>query len=165
MKEYLSVGETAKELGVCIKTIHRWEVLGKLKSHYRTIGNHRRFLKYDILKLKHKNNRINIGYARVSSYDQKKDLNTQIDFLNNHAKLNHIKNFHIIKDLGSGLNFKKKGLKQLIALILSSQIDTLYLTHKDRLLRFGSELIVAIAHQFNTKLSLFIMSPIPLRQH
>ena len=57
----------------------------------------------------------------------------------------------MISDLGSGLNFKKKGLKYLISLILSSQIDTLYLTHKDGLLRFGNELMIMIAKQFNTK--------------
>ena len=59
--------------------------------------------------------------------------------------------FSVMSDLGSGLNFKKKGLKQLISMILSSQIDTIYLTHKDRLLRFGNELITMIAKQFNTK--------------
>ena len=57
----------------------------------------------------------------------------------------------MIEDLGSGLNFKKKGLNKLIGMIIRKEIDTLYLTHKDRLLRFGSELIVSIAAQFGTK--------------
>jgi len=57
----------------------------------------------------------------------------------------------LISDLGSGLNYNKNGLKKLINLITSSQIHTLYLTHKDRLLRFGSELIFSLCHKFGTK--------------
>jgi putative resolvase len=63
-------------------------------------------------------------------------------------------NVELINDLGSGLNFKKKGLKRLMSLSLTSKIDTIYLTHKDRLLRFGSELSVSIAQQFGTKITL-----------
>jgi predicted site-specific integrase-resolvase len=51
----------------------------------------------------------------------------------------------------SGLNFKKKGLKEVISIIITSQIDTIYLTHKDRLLRFGSDLVINIAKKFGTK--------------
>ena len=50
------------------------------------------------------------------------------------------------------MNFKKKGLNQLINLLLSSKVETLYLTHKDRLLRFGSELIFNIAKKFGTEI-------------
>ena len=98
-----------------------------------------------------KEKRINVGCARVSSPNQKNDLKTQIDFLNDYAKKNDIQDFCVIEDLGSGLNFKKKGLNKLIGMIICKEIDTLYLTHKDRLLRFGSELIVSIAAQFGTK--------------
>jgi DNA-binding transcriptional MerR regulator len=54
MKEYLSVGEASLELGVCVKTLHRWEKSKKLLSSFRTFGNHRRYLKYDVLKIKNK---------------------------------------------------------------------------------------------------------------
>ena len=67
----MSIGQVAKELGVSICTLRRWDKSGKLKSTLRTLGNHRRYLTLDIFKLK-KTTRINIGYARVSSYDQKK---------------------------------------------------------------------------------------------
>jgi putative resolvase len=62
--------------------------------------------------------RINIGYARVSSYDQKKDLQTQIKVLNQFAERQQVLMFSVMSDLGSGLNFKKKGLKQLISIIV-----------------------------------------------
>ena len=53
-----------------------------------------------------------------------------------------------IKDLGSGLNFNKKGFKQLLHLILNQQCQRLILNHKDRLLRFGSEIIFQLCHYF-----------------
>ena len=151
--EHFSVGKTAQILGVSVVTIRRWDKQGKLPSIFRTFGNHRRFNITDIYRLLNKNKdtpRINICYARVSSHDQKKDLETQAIKLENYCTDNNIQNIEIIKDLGSGLNFKKKGLKKLISLIISSKIDTIYLTHKDRLLRFGSDLVINIAKKFGT---------------
>ena len=151
MKTYMTIGKVAKELGVSICTLRRWDKLGKLTAAFRTLGGHSRYLSLDVFKLKTSTQRSNIDYARVSSHDQKKDLQTQIQVLKHYASQKNLQEFSIISDLGSGLNFKKKGLKYLMSLILSSQIDTLYLTHKDRLLRFGNELIIMIAKQFNTK--------------
>lgn len=150
--QHISIGEAAKIIGVSVVTMRRWEKTGKVKSNFRTFGNHRRYKTIDVLKISNKEERVNIGYARVSSHDQKKDLERQVDFLDNHLKNNKIKNIKIISDLGSGLNFKKKGLNQLINLLLSSKVETLYLTHKDRLLRFGSELIFNIAKKFGTEI-------------
>jgi putative resolvase len=152
--EHFSIGKTAKLLGVSVVTIRRWDKLGKLTSIFRTFGNHRIFNISDIYRLLNKNKdkpRTNICYARVSSHDQKKDLETQALKLEQHCIDNEIKNIEVIKDLGSGLNFNKKGLKRLISLIITNQIDTIYLTHKDRLLRFGSELVINIAKKFGTK--------------
>ena len=149
-KSLLSIGEVAQELGVSVSTLRRWDKLGKLKSVLRTLGNHRRYLYSMICQFKGQK-RINIGYARVSSHDQKKDLETQTQVLKSYAQEHHIPDFELISDLGSGLNFKKRGLRQLISLILSNRVDTLYITHKDRLLRFGTELMITIAHQFNTQ--------------
>ena len=58
----------------------------------------------------------------------------------------------IIDDLGSGLNYNKKGLKRLIRLIVDSKVERLVLTHKDRLLRFGSELIFSLCEHFGTEI-------------
>lgn len=150
--QHISIGKAAEILGISVVTLRRWEKSGKLISAFRTFGNHRRYKIIDVLKISNKNERVNIAYARVSSHDQKKDLETQVEFLDNHLKTNSVKNIKIIKDLGSGLNFKKKGLNQLLNLLIASKVDTLYLTHKDRLLRFGSELIFNIASKFGTKI-------------
>lgn len=96
-----------------------------------------------------KSKRINICYARVSSHDQKSDLETQVKFFEKHCA-DRVISSQTIQDLGSGLNFKKKGLNRLIFLILNQQVDTVYVSNKDRLLRFGSELLVNIARHFGT---------------
>ena len=80
----------------------------------------------------------------------KNDLIRQANILENYIK-NKTNNYKIITDLGSGLNFQKKGLKLLINLIISKKIDKIYLTHKDRLLRFGSDLVISIAKEFGTE--------------
>ncbi len=145
----ISIGQASSLLGVSVVTLRRWNKLGKLKS-FRTFGNHRRFNLNDILDIINPSkNKLHVAYARVSSHDQKKDLDTQIKRLELFIEKNEHK--MLISDLGSGLNYKKNGLKKLINLITSSQINTLYLTHKDRLLRFGSELIFSLCNTFGTK--------------
>lgn len=147
MKTFLSVGQAAKLLGVSVSTMRRWEKEGKLSADKRTFGFHRR---YEKEKLEKNEERFSVGYARVSSHDQKKDLIRQANVLELYIK-NKTNNYKIITDLGSGLNFKKKGLKLLINLIISRKLDKIFLTHKDRLLRFGSELVISIAKEFGTE--------------
>jgi excisionase family DNA binding protein len=147
--ESLSIGKTASLLGVSVVTLRRWNKLGKLTS-FRTFGNHRRFNLNDILDIINPSrNKLHVAYARVSSHDQKKDLETQCKRLELIIKQNEHE--MLISDLGSGLNYNKNGLKKLINLITSQQVHTLYFTHKDRLLRFGSELIFSLCKKFGTK--------------
>lgn len=147
MKNLVSIGRAAKILGVSEITLRRWDCEGKLPS-IRTEGGHRR---YDISKLKpetvHKYNladtRKTIAYARVSSHDQKSDLERQKQVLELFCSKNGW-TFDIIADLGSGMNYHKKGLKKLLNAVLDDSVGRLVLTHKDRLLRFGAELVFAI---------------------
>ena len=147
MNTFLSVGQASKILGVSVSTMRRWEKEGRLYADKRTFGLHRR---YEKEKLEKNEERVSIGYARVSSQDQKNDLIRQANILENYIK-NKTNNYKIITDLGSGINFQKKGLKLLINLIISKKIDKIYLTHKDRLLRFGSDLVISIAKEFGTE--------------
>ena len=144
----IGINEASKILGVTPKTLRLWEKEGKIKSH-RTKGKHRRYIMSELLGFDKKDT-VTIGYARVSSYDQKEDLKRQSQLLELYCA-NKGYEFEIISDLGSGLNYKKKGLNTLIKLICSSEINRLVLTHKDRLLRFGSELIFALCEQFNVE--------------
>jgi len=148
MEKSLSIGQAALYLGISIVTLRRWNKASKISS-FRTFGNHRRFRMSDLLKITHpQSSRLHVGYARVSTHGQKADLLKQIEILNQSIKNDHKM---VISDLGSGLNYKKKGLTKLFSLILNNQIETLYLTHKDRLLRFGSELFFNICQHHGTK--------------
>ncbi|MCL2153077.1 MAG: IS607 family transposase [Oscillospiraceae bacterium] len=147
MNNLVSIGRAAKILGVSEITLRRWDSEGKLPS-IRTGGGHRR---YDVSKLKpetiHKynfeDNRKTIAYARVSSHDQKPDLERQKQVLELFCSKNGW-SFEIIADLGSGMNYHKKGLMKLLNAILDDSVGRLVLTHKDRLLRFGAELVFSI---------------------
>jgi len=152
MEKYISIQEVSIILGVTTTTLRRWDKSETLQSDYRTIGNHRRYKLSKILKLinpKTDEDKITLCYSRVSSYDQKEDLKRQSAKLLEYCDEKNLKNIELIEDLGSGLNFKKKGLKKLIKLIISSKISKLIITHKDRLLRFGSDLLINLAKEFD----------------
>ena len=152
---YPSIGAAANLLGVSTSTLRLWEKLGKIKPAFRTKGGHRRFLYKDI-KVNSSNkhtSRLTLAYARVSSHDQKEDLERQKDLLENFCKKTS-KSFQLISDLGSGLNYKKRGLRNLIKMIISGRVEKIILTHKDRLLRFGSEIIFHLCSCFNTEIVL-----------
>ncbi len=84
-----------------------------------------------------------VGYARVSSHGQKADLTRQAELLEAFCAAKGWR-FEIISDLGSGMNYRKKGLKRLLEMVLRKRMRRLVLTHKDRLLRFGAELVFAL---------------------
>jgi predicted site-specific integrase-resolvase len=144
----LSISEAAKLKGVSISTLRRWETEGILIPE-RTANGHRRYDLNQLLGIK-KDLSFTIGYARVSSHDQKEDLTRQVQVLELFSAQNGWQ-IEIISDLGSGLNYSKKGLKRLITLITNNQVERLVLTHKDRLLRFGSELVFSLCEIFGTE--------------
>ena len=150
--KHISIGEVAVILGVSVVTLRRWDRSGLLKPIFRTFGNHRRYNFDEVTKLYKKDSNIKkvIGYSRVSSFDQKKDLETQTKVITNYIK-DRYNEFEIIEDLGSGLNYKKRGIKKIIRLICNQEISTLVITHKDRLLRFGSEIIIQLCERFNVE--------------
>lgn len=84
-----------------------------------------------------------LAYARVSSHDQKADLDRQHSMLEAYCAAKGWR-AEIIRDLGSGMNYDKKGLKTLLEAILRKTTKRLVLTHKDRLLRFGAELVFTL---------------------
>ena len=156
----ISIGKASEILGVSIETLRRWESEGKLESE-RTINGHRR---YDLSKLhrfsKHQNNfapGLTCAYARVSSHDQKKDLQRQVELLEAYCSTQGWQ-YEIIKDLGSGLNYNKKGLKYLLTKICLGNINRLVLTHKDRLLRFGSEIVFSLCEHYGVEIVILNVS-------
>jgi putative resolvase len=143
MNRFVKIGKAAEILGVSVQTLRRWEVVGSILPDRKTQGGTRYYNLDKLLGMKAPENDLTIGYARVSSHDQKEDLSRQAKLLSSYCS-SHGWNHEIIQDLGSGMNYYKKGLKRLLDLILERKIRRLVLTHKDRLLRFGAELIFAL---------------------
>jgi putative resolvase len=148
MGRLVSIGEAAQIKGVSIDTLRYWEKEGKLTS-VRTEGGHRRYKLSDLIPLSTEDKKT-IAYCRVSSHDQLADLERQALVLSAYCE-SHNWNCELIQDLGSGLNYKKKGLRKLIDYILDGQCDRLVIAHKDRLLRFGSELIFSLCEHFGVE--------------
>lgn len=137
--KYLTPKDAAEILGVTQRTLLNYGYDGKLTA-IRTQGGHRRYKYEDVVRIKSiESNGRSICYARVSTYDQKEDLSRQIKFLTLQYP-----NHEVIQDIGSGLNFKRKGFSALLDSALQGNIKEIVVTDKDRLCRFGFELLQEI---------------------
>jgi putative resolvase len=143
MNRFIKIGQAAKILGVTVQTLRRWERSGQLVADKKTEGGTRYYDSEKLLGVSSKESFLTYAYARVSSHDQKLDLQRQKDVLASYCAA-HGWNYEVIADLGSGMNYKKKGLKNLLDAILGRKIKRLVVTHKDRLLRFGAELVFTL---------------------
>ena len=143
MSRFIKIGETANILGVTPQTLRRWEREGTLIPDRKTKGNTRYYDLDKLLSTHPVETELSVAYTRVSSHDQKADLQRQEQVLSTYCAAQGW-SYEVICDLGSGMNYRKKGLKKLIDLILERKMKRLVLTHKDRLLRFGAELIFAL---------------------
>jgi len=97
----------------------------------------------------------------VSSHDQKEDLVRQVAMLGSYCAANGW-SYEIVQEMGSGLNYQKCGLRQLIKRICAGDVGRLVLTHKDRLLRFGSEIVFALCEEFNVEVTIINQSEKPV---
>ena len=154
MSRYLSIGKASERLGVSISTLRRWETQGRLIPE-RTKAGHRRYEAAQIERVV--NSRVagktaarTIAYARVSSSDQKEDLTRQQQALELFCAKNGW-TYELVSDLGSGMNYHKKGLVRLLNELVDGDVERLVITHKDRLLRFGAELVFAICEMKNVE--------------
>jgi len=143
MNRFFKIGEAAKTLGVSIQTLRRWERSGTFLPDRKTEGGTRYYSEETLFGKTSKESDLTFAYARVSSNDQKEDLNRQTHLLASYCAAKGWQ-YEVVKDLGSGMNYRKKGLKKVIDAILEKKIKRIVLTHKDRLLRFGAELIFAL---------------------
>jgi len=149
----LTIRGAAKELGVSTDTLRRWDKSGKLVAD-RTVAGHRRYDLDQLLRIQNKKQlpsaRITICYARVSTSEQKADLQRQVNLLQSFCEAKGWQP-QVIQDLGSGLNYNKRGLRELIKLVLAGSVERIVVSHKDRLLRFGAGIIFQICEAFNTQ--------------
>ncbi|MBK5942541.1 IS607 family transposase [Halorhodospira halophila] len=150
------ISKAAKILGVSVPTLYRWEKEGRLLPDSHTKGGQRRYDEARLSRLAGKSHAertedaVTVAYARVSSSDQRSDLERQKQLLTDFCGARGW-TFEVIADLGSGMNDRKKGLRGLLSRLIDGKVDRLVLTHKDRLLRFGSELIFAVCEMRNVE--------------
>lgn len=146
--EYYTINKFSKIVGKTAQTLRNWDKSGHLKPHHTSTNGYRYYSEEQInkvLKIEGCNKpKIVIGYCRVSSAKQKDDLERQISNVSNYL-LAQGRPFEIISDVGSGINYNKKGLQKLIQRIESGEVEKVVIIYKDRLIRFGFELIEYIA--------------------
>ena len=135
MDGFVNTSHAATSLGISRSTLRSMANKGLIKV-IRTPGGHRM---YNVDGYIRENSnftgstiRRSFCYARVSSRGQKDDLQRQILYLQN-----HFPNHELIQDIGSGLNFNRKGLRQILDLAIKGEIQELVVAYKDRLTRFG----------------------------
>ena len=156
MSKYYSINEFSKILGVSAQTLRNWDNNGKLHPHHTSSNGYRYYSHEQLNQVMNINLILDkkvIGYCRVSSHKQKDDLERQIENMRIYL-LSQGKPFEIISDIGSGINYKKKGLKQLLKLITQNKVEKVVVLYKDRLLRFGFELIEYIASLYNCEIEI-----------
>ena len=158
IKEWMSPKEASSMFGVSTATLRRWNKEGKIQAR-RTSGGQRRYdTTSQVVSLQNNTNNFitsksksnnkqsqttedRIGpkgaiYCRVSSNKQRDDLQRQIECLENQYPT-----YEVFSDIASGLNYKRKGLKRLLERVQKGDINEVVVAHKDRLARFGSEII------------------------
>ena len=135
MKLYRT-GKVAEMLGVHKVTVIRWIKQGKIKAV--RIGKEYRVPEDEVKRLlKGKTTNTAVIYARVSSSDQKSDLERQVEYLKEYCTAKGYNVVDILTDVASGSNEKRRGLKKLFDYVVSGEVDTLVISYKDRLTRFG----------------------------
>ena len=156
MSKYYSINKFSKILGVLAQTLRNGDKKGKLHPHH-TSSNGYRYYSHEqlnqVMNVKPNLDRIVIGYCRVSSNKQKDDLERQIENMKLYLTAQG-KPFEIISDIGSGINYKKKGLKELMKRISQNKVDKVVVFYKDRLLRFGFELVEYIASLYDCNIEI-----------
>ena len=156
--KYYSIGEFANKIGKTVQTLRNWDKNGSLKPHHITEGGTRYYSQEQLnhflgLKSKTKLNKKTIGYCRVSSNKQKDDLERQIENVKTYMYAKGY-SFEIISDIGSGINYNKKGLNELIDMVTNSEVEKIVILYKDRLIRFGYELIENICNKYGTTIEI-----------
>ena len=146
--------DMAERLGVTVRTLQIWDNKGILKAH-RTPTNRRYYTEeqyLDYIGQYKGNKRKYVAYARVSTKGQKNDLKNQITFIQQYVNAKGIILDESITDIGSGLNYNRKKWNQLLTEVMQDKIDTIYVTYKDRFIRFGFEWFERLCNMHDTKI-------------
>lgn len=150
-REYLRPKEARLLLGVTPDTLRAWDKTGRIDT-VRAPSGFRLYSKKDVYGILGINpptkETRKIAYCRVSSKKQKDDLLRQTEFFRSNYP-----DFEVVSDIGSGINWKRKGLKTILEQSMSGNISEVMVAHRDRLCRFAFELIEHILTHCKVKLT------------
>lgn len=130
---YVNTREAVRSLGVHPNSLRSWANAGKIK-HIKTPSGQRRYNIDEFLG--ERREAATVCYCRVSSYKQKDDLARQVQFMQE-----RFPDATIVKDIGSGINFKRRGFLTILERAMRGDRIRLISAHRDRLCRFGFDLI------------------------
>ena len=151
----IRLNEMAKRLNVSVKTLQRWDREGILVAK-RTPTDRRYYTEDQYLEYvgsSTKSKRKTIAYARVSSANQKDDLRNQITFIRNYVNAKGEILDDVIEDIGSGLNYNRKHWNDLVLnQIPKGEIEKIYITYKDRFVRFGFDWFERFCNHYNCEI-------------
>jgi excisionase family DNA binding protein len=163
LKNFISIGEAARITSLHPQTLRKFADEGSLRS-YRTPGGTRRFDRTSLEQYCHAvpdskptavsskpSTRINYVYARVSSRKQLDDLSRQTDYLRTFRP--EYAAYISLCDVASGINFKRKGLDIILDACIQGSIGELVIAHRDRLCRFGFELLKSFVEKSGGKIT------------
>ena len=153
--ELMSIGKFAKRVGVTTATLRRMHESGELIPAHITKGGTRYYSTEQLREFRPitEKKKIVIGYCRVSTPAQKNDLETQISNVKMYMYAKGY-SFEMITDIGSGIHYNKKGLNQILDMVTNSEVEKIVVLDKDRLIRFGYELIENLCHKFGTTIEI-----------
>ena len=152
---YVTSKEIKQLFHISAVTLMNWKNTGKIQ--YKKLSDKK--ILYDIDSIDksvdnetQKLNTKNVIYVRVSTSGQKEDLNNQIEVIKNYMLNNGIKPDNIYSDIASGMNENRKQFNNLLEQIFKREINTVYITFKDRLSRFGFNYFKQIFNYFGTNI-------------
>ncbi len=143
--------EVLKLLGISRVTLSSYVRNGTIKATLLPNGYYN-YHDNSVYAFLGKSQRVNVIYARVSTYKQKSDLKRQINKLSSYCDNNDIDIDHIYSDISSGIDFNRSGFDSLLKLVFENKIDTVYITYRDRLSRLSFLTIKSIFNKFGTKI-------------
>jgi putative resolvase len=166
MKGYLKGKEASDKLGIHQRTLYQWEMKGWIKT-LRTPGGTRYYdvdgylknkecekekdtkkveecMETELKELDNKEEKLNICYVRVSTHGQKSELDNQRKFM---EKM--FPKYEMIEDIGSGINFNRKGLRKIIDLAIEGKVNMVVVANRDRLTRFGFDFIKDLIEKYS----------------
>lgn len=138
----ISIGKFARAVGLTPETLRRMHKTKELLPAYVSKGGTRYYSEEQLKQFSNAQSRSKhvIGYCRVSTPAQKDELETQVRNVKTYMYAKGY-DFEIITDIGSGINYKKKGLRELIEKIDNQEVSKVVVLYQDRLIRFGFDLI------------------------